>query len=70
MILITNNQRDQLIRMLALLPQIESNSSRVRETIRKSKILRRKLAERPEISTEEFKKLEIERRTEDGEERQ
>ncbi|MBQ3023264.1 MAG: hypothetical protein IJD91_08100 [Clostridia bacterium] len=70
MILITNNQRDQLIRMLALLPQIESNSSRVRETIRKSKILRRKLAERPEISTEEFKKLEIERRTDNGEERQ
>lgn len=70
MILITNNQRDQLIRMLALLPQIESNSSRVRETIRKSKILRRKLAERPEISTDEFKKLEIERRTDNGEERQ
>lgn len=69
MILITNNQRDQLIRMLALLPQIESNSSRVRETIRKSKILRRKLAERPEISTDEFKKLEIERRTDNGEER-
>lgn len=70
MILITNSQRDQLIRMLALLPQIESNSSRVRETIRKSKILRRKLAERPEISTDEFKKLEIERRTDNGEERQ
>lgn len=70
MILITNNQRDQLIRMLALLPQIESNSSRVRETIRKSKILRRKLAERPEIGTDEFKKLEIERRTDNGEERQ
>lgn len=70
MILITNNQRDQLIRMLALLPQIESNSSRVRETIRKSKILRRKLAERPEISTDELKKLEIERRTDNGEERQ
>ena len=70
MILITNNQRDQLIRMLALLPQIESRSSRVRETIRRSKILRRKLAERPEISTDEFKRLSNERRADYGEERQ
>lgn len=70
MILITNNQRDELIRMLALLPQIESSSSRVRETIRRSKILRRKLAERPEISTDEFKRLSNERRADYGEERQ
>lgn len=70
MILITNNQRDELIRMLALLPQIESRSSRVRETIRRSKILRRKLAERPEISTDEFKRLSNERRADYGEERQ
>lgn len=70
MILITNNQRDELIRMLGLLGQIQSKSSRVRETIRRSRIMKRQLATRPEISREEYKKLEIERRTDNGEERQ
>lgn len=70
MILITNNQRDELIRMLGLLGQIQSKSSRVRETIRRSRIMQRQLATRPEISREEYKKLEIERRTDNGEERQ
>ena len=69
MILITNSQRDELIRMLGLLPQIDSKSSRVRETIRRSKIMRKQLAARPEITKEEFKKLNNERRTDDGEER-